>query len=69
MAANVQDVAAIVGMVLGTCLILTVCFVWIRKQVCGISGLFMSIAGVVLVGLTLDVAIVDERDDTHPAAV
>ena len=50
---DLQDVASVVGLVLGSCLILAVCVVWLRKQTFGMGGSVMSLAGVTLAGLTV----------------
>ena len=43
----------IVGIIIGVIVLLSVVYVWITKQVVGMCGGFLSIIGVVLIGLSL----------------
>ncbi|MEM7765183.1 MAG: hypothetical protein AAF290_14045 [Pseudomonadota bacterium] len=46
-------VTQIAGIALGSVLLLSVAWVWVRKQVMGVGGLGMSAIGMVLISLTL----------------
>lgn len=50
---DIDDLAFLAGIVMGSILLLSVSWVWIQKQVLGASGVTMSLVGVTLVGLTV----------------
>ena len=50
---NINELVLIVGLILGSLAILSVCWVWLRKQVFGPGGSILSFFGVLLVGLSL----------------
>lgn len=47
------DITQITGIVLGSILLLSVAWVWVRKQVLGFNGFGMSIIGMLLISVTL----------------
>jgi len=50
---DVKDMAFVAGLVLGCLIIVSVCWVWVRRQVLGMGGGLLSFFGVVLVGLSV----------------
>jgi hypothetical protein len=50
---EITNMAFIAGLILGSLAILSVCWVWLRKQVLGVGGGVLSFIGVLLVGLSL----------------
>ncbi|ALP53287.1 hypothetical protein Tel_09025 [Candidatus Tenderia electrophaga] len=50
---DIKEWAFIAGLVLGSLAIVSVCWVWIQKQVLGAGGGVLSFFGVLLVGLSL----------------
>ncbi|MDO3379142.1 hypothetical protein [Geoalkalibacter halelectricus] len=50
---EIIDLAFVVGLVLGTLAILSVCWVWIKRQILGTGGAMLSLVGVLLVGLSV----------------
>ncbi len=50
---GIEDLAFLVGIVIGSIQLLAVSWVWIQKQVLGMGGITMSFVGVALVGLAL----------------
>jgi hypothetical protein len=50
---NIQTLAFIVGIILGTGALISVFYVWIKKQVFGSGGTVLSLIGVTLVGLSV----------------
>lgn len=50
---SIQDLAFLAGIVIGTCLLIAVSWVWIRKQVLGMNGIALAVIGFALVGLTV----------------
>lgn len=49
----VQNVAFVAGVATGTVLLLSVAWVWIKKQTFGMGGAVMCMSGIALVGLTV----------------
>lgn len=50
---NMNELVFIVGLILGSLAMLSVCWVWVRKQVFGPGGGVLSFFGVLLAGLSL----------------
>ncbi len=50
---DVKEMAFLVGLLLGCMVLVSVCWVWIRKQVLGVGGGVLSFFGVLLVGLSV----------------
>ena len=50
---EITNMVFIAGLILGSLAILSVCWVWLRKQVLGVGGGVLSFIGVLLVGLSL----------------
>jgi len=49
----IQNWAFAIGLVLGSVAVLSVCFVWVRRQLFGMGGGALSLVGVILVGLSV----------------
>ncbi len=50
---EITNLAFIAGVILGSLAIVSVCWVWLSKQMLGLGGGVLSFVGVVLVGLSL----------------
>lgn len=50
---NIQQWAFVVGLVFGSLAVLSVIYVWIKKQVFGFGGGAISLTGVILMGLSI----------------
>lgn len=50
---DITNLAFIAGLILGSLAILSVCWVWLNKQILGMGGGVLSFVGVLLVGLSL----------------
>ena len=50
---NVTNMVIIAGLILGSLAIISVCWVWVSKQVMGTGGGVLSFFGVMLVGLSI----------------
>jgi septal ring factor EnvC (AmiA/AmiB activator) len=50
---DITNMVFVTGMVLGSLIIVSVCWVWVRKQVLGAGGGALSFFGVMLVGLSV----------------
>lgn len=50
---DIKEMAFIAGLILGSLVIMSVCWVWVRNQVLGIGGGILSFFGVLLVGLSV----------------
>ncbi len=49
----IKNWAIVIGLVLGSVAVLSVCFVWIRRQTFGMGGAVLSLVGVILVGMSV----------------
>lgn len=50
---DVQQLAFIAGIILGSIAVLTACFVWLRHRTFGVGGGGLSLVGLALVGLSI----------------